>query len=113
MSFKSLSSCIVSANNLSQQICRYRLGQRKLHVFNFNLNKIKVEVTKSLENSQETKLKNINIVQFKNKLLNGPNLKDFIKVENQENITEEEVIPYLHNYNRFIYKVKTIFCLIF
>ncbi|XP_044253498.1 CDK5RAP1-like protein [Tribolium madens] len=50
--------------------------------------------------------------KFRGKLLNGPNLKDFFRAENlkdQENLVEEQVVPYLQDINRYGQKRKVYF----
>ncbi|CAG9767332.1 unnamed protein product [Ceutorhynchus assimilis] len=55
--------------------------------------------TKVFQNEAKDKFdKEMETIQFKNKLLNGPNLKDFFKDNNlkmQDHLSDEEVVPYL------------------
>lgn len=70
------------------------------HVKYFN-RKFRTSCVTGSEQSQDEELTRY---KFRNKLLNGPNLKDFFKDEhlkNQEDLPEEEIVPYLQNVYKY------------
>jgi hypothetical protein len=88
---------------LRQQLSRYRLCREKLHFSGICRNKIDLQDCKSDGKVQQLVSSKDDRSKFRSKLLKGPNLKDFFKAENlrdQENIPEEEVVPYLQDATR-------------
>ncbi|KAJ3646631.1 hypothetical protein Zmor_024210 [Zophobas morio] len=117
MSLNSLINSAVNANSvtktLTQKVRQFRLGHhRNLHFATQCSNKPVLKDTNPSETTSEPNAKPPERDKFRNRLLNGPNLKDFFKNENlknQENIPEEEVVPYLQNTNRYGQKRKVYF----
>lgn len=90
---------------LNEDIYHYRLGLRKFSYSRIYRN----TPTVSIENGSEVETTRS---KFRNKLLNGPNLKDFFKNEHlsdQENLPEEQVVPYLQDINRYTARRKVYF----
>ena len=115
MSLNSLINSAVNANSvtktLTQKVRQFRLGHhRNLHFATQCSNKPVLKDTNPSETTSEPNAKPPERDKFRNRLLNGPNLKDFFKNENlknQENIPEEEVVPYLQNTNRSLSSEKS------
>ncbi|RZC42590.1 UPF0004, Radical SAM, and/or TRAM domain containing protein [Asbolus verrucosus] len=97
---------------LREQVCRYRLGHKNLH-FSTACQNVELKTDQNgAKVEAESKLSETGIGKFRNRLLNGPNLKDFFKDENlkdQENLPEEQVVPYLQDTNRYGHKRRVYF----
>lgn len=90
---------------LNKDVYHSRLGLRK-----FSYTRIcRTNSNISVENESDVESTRL---KFRNKLLNGPNLKDFFKNEHlsdQENLPEEQVVPYLQDINRYTARRKVYF----
>lgn len=106
MSLNLFMRCPISVNvkkSFKQQLHHYRLCYKKYHFSASSLNKSAVDVTKNEEQQQQVASNDSSVAKFRGKLLNGPNLKDFFRNENlkyQEDLPEEQVVPYLQDINR-------------
>ncbi|KAJ8967607.1 hypothetical protein NQ314_002725 [Rhamnusium bicolor] len=92
-------------SKLKYELTNYRLCFRKLSCTQLR------QSTAQISNENEPELEK-NLVKFKNRLRDGPNLKDFFKNEHlkdQENLPEEEIVPYLQDINRYGAKRKVYF----
>ncbi|XP_018563082.1 CDK5RAP1-like protein [Anoplophora glabripennis] len=97
---------LVFKGKFSKKIFNYRLGLRKLSCTRIYRNIAHISIENESEGKDTTRSK------FRHKLLNGPNLKDFFKNEHlsdQENLPEEQVVPYLQDINRYTAKRKVYF----
>ncbi|KAJ8915029.1 hypothetical protein NQ315_016004 [Exocentrus adspersus] len=92
-------------NKLHKEVHNYRLALR-----NFSCTRIRRNTPQTSTESDTAEEKPL--LKFRNKLLNGPNLKHFFKDEHlrdQENLPEDEVIPYLQDINRYTPNRKVYF----
>lgn len=97
---------LIFKSKLKKKVCNYRLDLRKFSNTRIYKNTAQISIVNESEGKETAQLK------FRHKLLKGPNLKDFFKNEhltNQENLPEEQVVPYLQDINRYTVKRKVYF----
>lgn len=102
-------SCPKSSNVVKKvwqkTITSFRLGEKNIHICAQNRNSTLNNENGSTNTFPDQNPPMENLVKLKNRLLDGPNLKDFFKNEHlkdQENIPEEDVVPYLQDVNRYL-----------